>query len=195
MATSISYSSTAAGGKTLSKSITDINPNVSNEVAKTFTQKLNALTTNTLNGINRIDKTEIDPDIVYSPVEAYWGDSSSSLPTGVTIDGLTINVDNKSITETVVISLSFRIKNVTNADIVFNEMIVKNITTDGIYGSYMISFMDGTYPRTQLDIQYLKNSSTESLTTALTIPGGSVTYQGTTYYYAPFTLTVNQLGQ
>lgn len=65
MATSISYNSTASGDKTLSKSITDINPNIDNAVAKTFTQKLNALTTNTLSTINRIDKTEIDPDITY----------------------------------------------------------------------------------------------------------------------------------
>ena len=195
MATSISYSSTATGGKTLSKSITDINPDVSNEVAKTFTQKLNALTTNTLNGINRIDKTEIDPNVVYSPVEAYWSDDSSQIPTGVTINGFTVNINNASITETIVISIGFRIQSIENATIVFNEMTAKNITQDGIYGSYMLTYMAGTYPRTQLDIQYLKNTSTESLTTTFTIPGGSTTVGGTTYYYAPFTLTVNQLGQ
>ena len=195
MATSISYSSTATGGKTLSKSITDINPNVSNEVAKTFTQKLNALTTNTLSGINRIDKTEIDPDIVYSEVEAFNGDSTSPWPSAVTLDGLTINIDNKSITATTVIVVSFRIKGVENANIVFNEITAKNVTTDGIWGSYMIEYADGTYPYTKLDIQYLQNTETASLTTTFTIPGGSTTVGGTTYYYAPFTLTVNQLGQ
>lgn len=78
MATSISYSSTASGGKTLSKSITDINPNIDNAVAKTFTQKLNALTTNTLSTINRVDKTEIDPNITYYDIAITKNTAESS---------------------------------------------------------------------------------------------------------------------
>ena len=85
MATSISYSSTASGGKSLSKSITDINPNIDNAVAKTFTQKLNALTTNTLGSINRVDKTEIDPNITYYDI-AISKDTANSEGTHITWD-------------------------------------------------------------------------------------------------------------
>ncbi len=78
MATSISYSSTASGGKTLSKSVTAINPNIDNAVAKTFTQKLNALTTNTLSSINRVDKTEIDPNKTYYDITLTKNTTDSS---------------------------------------------------------------------------------------------------------------------
>lgn len=66
MATSITYGSTTTAGKSLSKSIADVNPNVSNGVIKEFTSRLNALTTNTLESINRVDKTTIDTDITYT---------------------------------------------------------------------------------------------------------------------------------
>lgn len=196
MATSLTLEQMTSTNTKKSRSITNINPDATNQQLINLATSLNALTTNTLKGINRVDKTEIDTDIVYSTVEAYWSDDGSQVPTGVTIDGLTININNASITETVVISIGFRIQGVTNANIVFNSMTVKNTTANGVYAAYSMSeYTDITNPRTQLDIQYLQNSSTGSETTTLTIPGGSTTVGSTTYYYATFTLTVNQIGQ
>lgn len=186
MATSISYSSTAAGGKTLSKSITDINPNVSNEVAKTFTQKLNALTTNTLNGINRIDKTEIDPDIVYTPVTAAWDTDPGS---HLVLDGLTVNFDNQETIDEAglffycngepinVTSFEFRPSDPANC-----RYFLGNFTnTDQ---STLISHIG-------LSIAAFTAAQTPAGKVEVICPGGNVTKDGTTYYYAPFTLTLN----
>lgn len=185
MATSISYSSTAAGGKTLSKSITDINPNVSNEVAKTFTQKLNALTTNTLSGINRIDKTEIDPDIVYTPVTAAW---DSNPGTHLTLDGLTVNFDNQA--------------NIDEAGLMFycngepiNVGSFEFRPSDPANNRYFLGNFANTDMSTQVTRIGLSIAAFMSQAPAgkvdVICPGGSVTKDGTTYYYAPFTLTLN----
>lgn len=179
MTTSISYSSTAAGGKTLSKSITDINPNVSNEVAKTFTQKLNALTTNTLNGINRIDKTEIDPDIVYTPVTATWVTDPGS---HLTLDGLTVNFDNQATIDEAglifycnEVAINLGSYEVRPSDPNNNRYFLGNYENDGGVGLSIAAYTE-IAPAGKVDV---------------ICPGGSVTKSGTTYYYAPFTLTLN----
>ena len=185
MATSISYSSTAAGGKTLSKSITDINPNVSNEVAKTFTQKLNALTTNTLNGINRIDKTEIDPDIVYTPVTAAWDTNPGS---HLVLDGLTVNFDNQANIDEAglmfycngepinVGSFEFRPSDPVNNRYFLGNFKITNTSTQVSHIGLSIAAFTAQVPAGKVEVIF---------------QGGNVTKSGTTYYYAPFTLTLN----
>lgn len=195
MATSLTMEQMTSTNTKKTRSITNINPDATDQQLVNLATTLNALTTNTLKGINRVDKTEIDPDVVYSQIEVYNADAEHpQLPSAVTIDGLTININNASVTENLELMFSFRIKNVTNADIVFDTVTAKNTVNEGIYASYLIEYMDGTYPRSQIEFYYMKNTSTESATTTFTFPGGSVTYQGTTYYYTPFTLTVNQIG-
>lgn len=186
MATFISYSSTAAGGKTLSKSITDINPNVSNEVAKTFTQKLNALTTNTLNGINRIDKTEIDPDIVYTPVVV----SLDKTYEHFTQDGNTFTFDNKeNVLDTCLLAKC------NNIVIPIGNFSVKNeVNTADAFFFYYYRNPSGLEGYT-LGISAYADSSTDAknATCTVTFPGGSVTNNGTTYYYASFTIKLIQI--
>lgn len=186
MATFISYSSTAAGGKTLSKSVTDINPNVSNEVAKTFTQKLNALTTNTLSGINRIDKTEIDPNVVYTPVVITLGTASEHL----TQDGNTFTFDNKED----VLDNYFVVK-CNNIVIPIGDFSVKNeVNTADAFFFYYYRSPSGLEGYT-LGISAYKDSRADAknATCTLTFPGGSVTKSGTTYYYASFTIKLIQI--
>jgi len=190
MATSITME-TSYSGKQSTRSITNVNPNANAEEISNFAKGLNDLTNNTLKTVNRIDKQEIDTDVVYSSVEAF-NPSSDPFPSTVTIDGLTVNIDNKSIAEEVDFVLSFRIQGITNATLVFDSMTVKNTAGNGVNASYSVS---GSAPRTQIEIFYYANQSGGAATTTFTIPGGNVTYSGTTYYYAPFTITVNQLGQ
>lgn len=47
-------------GKTLQKTITDVNPDASNEALLGFAQRLNALTTNVYGKTDRIDKLNVD---------------------------------------------------------------------------------------------------------------------------------------
>lgn len=56
--------STSAKGNSISKAITDINPSVGGDTLKTFTQKLNALTTNTYTKTECIDKRIVDSEEV-----------------------------------------------------------------------------------------------------------------------------------
>ena len=181
MATSISYSTTAAGGKTLSKSVTAINPKLSNEVAKTFTQKLNALTTNTLSGINRIDKTEIDPDIVYTPVTASWDINPG---THLTLDGLTVNFDNQ---ETIDEAGLLIFCNGAPVNIGTYEVRPSDPTSNRYW---LGNYYKGTTSHAGFSIgAYAENTPAGKV--EVICPGGSVTKDGTTYYYAPFTLTLN----
>lgn len=62
MDSSLIINSTDTTGKKLQKSITNLNPNITNATAKEFAQKLNALTTNTYNGAIRINKIDVDED-------------------------------------------------------------------------------------------------------------------------------------
>lgn len=62
MDSSLIINSTDTTGKKLQKSITNLNPNITNATAKEFAQKLNALTTNTYNGATRINKIDVDED-------------------------------------------------------------------------------------------------------------------------------------
>lgn len=63
--TSITMETTDQTLKKSTRSITNVNPNASTSDIKNFAQALNALTTNTLNQVNRIDKNEIDMSATY----------------------------------------------------------------------------------------------------------------------------------
>lgn len=58
--TSLIIKSTDQSGKTVNKTLTDVNPDCSNNVLKTLGQKINALTTNFYGNTTRIDKTDCD---------------------------------------------------------------------------------------------------------------------------------------
>lgn len=66
MATSITMETSTTAGKKSTRSITNVNPDATNSEIKNFVTGLNELTTNTLESVNRIDKTTIDTDITYT---------------------------------------------------------------------------------------------------------------------------------
>lgn len=85
---SLILTSTAAGtGKKLQKTITDINPNADGNALKGFTQKLNAMTTNTYVATDCIDKFNIDTEV--PPVDTRQTPtlSVSGVPSLATIKG------------------------------------------------------------------------------------------------------------
>ena len=90
MSTSITMNSTTQTGKQISRSITSVNPNATNSEISTFVKGLNALTTNTLGSINRVDKTEIDdtlPQLTVSITKEY--DNGNA----ITINGTTVTIE------------------------------------------------------------------------------------------------------
>lgn len=56
------YSTDASDGKKITTSVTYVNPNVSNNVLKTFAQQLNAFTTNTYSSTDRVETVNVDTD-------------------------------------------------------------------------------------------------------------------------------------
>lgn len=60
--TSLIIGATDSGGKTIQKTVTDVNPNATNEQLTTFGKMLNSLTNNTYQTTNRIDKTNCDTE-------------------------------------------------------------------------------------------------------------------------------------
>lgn len=184
MATSINYSSTASGGKTLSKSVTAINPNIDNAVAKTFTQKLNALTTNTLSTINRVDKTEIDPNITYYNVKLIFNVvDGQHITFDNTTNTLTIDAANIQQGEHEMVTLSMDLDTASQAHITNPIRII-----DWTFGNNpdLAIYADAT---NRLGIDFIKQKNTSD-TVTLTLAGGSFVAGSTTYYYSPVTITV-----
>lgn len=68
MSTAIIINSTTTGGKSVAKSVGDINPNASAADLKQLAQKITALTTNTYDSTVRVDKTEISDGTYYDIV-------------------------------------------------------------------------------------------------------------------------------
>ena len=63
MATSnLILNATDSFGKSIAKTITNLNPDVNSDTAKTFAQMLNGFTTNTYVSTNRVDKANVDTE-------------------------------------------------------------------------------------------------------------------------------------
>ena len=189
MATSITYGSTTTGGKSLSKSIADVNPNVSNSVIKEFTSRLNALTTNTLGSINRVDKTEIDPEVVYRDIDFNINISNSS--SGVQ-DGNTVTFpmsalpDTSDLSDMIYVNITPKVNNISfmPTDIVISGRI-------GVDGAY-INMDDTTINVTLGQPSYVEELTTDQ-TLTITVPLTATV--GTTVYHSnPVTFTFTVTG-
>ena len=67
MKRSVILNSTSAQGKKLQKSFTDVNPEATGQSLKTFSQKVNALTTATYNSTDMVDKYNLDTETPPNP--------------------------------------------------------------------------------------------------------------------------------
>ena len=184
MATSIVYSSTTTGGKSLSKSIADVNPDISNGTAKEFVNKLNALTTNTVDSISRVDKTDIPTDATYYDVAF----NITIDPTGKgSIDGNTVTFafselpNTADIVESISVAMTTKVNNISfmPTDIVLSG----GIGSDGSY-----TLMDTAH--IIVILQKPTDTPTTDQTLTVTVPPGSVTSGNNTYYYNAATVTI-----
>lgn len=186
MATSITYGSTTAGGKSLSKSIADVNPNVSNSVIKEFTSRLNALTTNTLESVNRVDKTAIDTHINYYDITATASWENDNGKGTVNGNSLAISkadiVDTNDTAEMTTANFSLKI----DGKAFYPESIIFNCP-EGLAGSSML-YTDGGSG--MFCAALLKSDNTKTETITLTVPSGKVTLSNKVYNYNALTVTV-----
>lgn len=66
---SLILTTNSQNGKKIQKTITDVNPNANSEAMLTFAQKLNALTTNTYERTDCVEKYNIDTEAAPSKIE------------------------------------------------------------------------------------------------------------------------------
>ena len=184
MATSITME-TSYSGKQSTRSITNVNPNATAADISTFVKGLNDLTNNTLKTVNRIDKTEIDTDVVYTPVTAAW---DSNPGTHLVLDGLTVNFDNQATIEEAGLMFYCNGEPVNVGSFEFRPSDPAN--NRYFLGNFSNTDMSTQITRTGLSIAAFTASAPAGKVEVI-CPGGNVTKSGTTYYYAPFTLTLN----
>lgn len=193
MATSITMETSTTAGKKSTRSITDVNPDATNADIKNFVTGLNALTTNTLESVNRVDKTKIDTDKTYTPVTMQLVDGQNHL----TADGLTITYDNQETVDEAAVWIycggttdSHRIK------INSFEWLAAETRADRFFIGYIKNTPkdESTRPTTWgLSVAAYKDDEAPAATQKIRIPGGSVTVDSNTYYYDTFEITLVQL--
>lgn len=184
MATSITLSQQVSSDTKKTRSITNINPDANNQQLVNLATALNGLTTNTLKAVNRIDKTEIDPNKTYPTFTIVYDTPVQ----GVTYsdDGFTVTVDSANYAEG---SAIMQIK-------------VDDYTFDlpADYGAVITKYYNGSVPifdpsandGTQWQIGYYKYTSTvQKGTSTITFPEGTVTDGTHTHTIPAFTVTVN----
>lgn len=187
MATSIVYSSTTTSGKSLSKSITDVNPDISNATAKEFVNKLNALTTNTVDTISRVDKTDIPADANYYDV-AFSIDIEPTT-SSATVDGNSVTIpltalpDTTDISDMISVIITPKVNNI--AFMPPNITMAGNIGPDGA-----LTCMDSTTVMVVLAKPTNAGEIAENQTLTITVPAGQFTSGNNTYHYNTATLTI-----
>lgn len=184
MATSITLSQQVSSDTKKTRSITNINPEATNQQLISLATALNALTTNTLNGINRVDKTEIDPNKTYPEFRVVY----MSTVQGVTFsnDGLTVTVDSTNFTE--------------DSTIIQIQVNSIQFYLPAEYGAVITKYYPGSVPifdpsaddgnHWQIGF-YRYNGNFQTGTATVTFPEGTVTNGTNTYTIPQFTITVN----
>lgn len=186
MATSLTLEQMTSTNTKKSRSITNINPAATDQQLVNLATALNDLTTNTLKGVNRVDKTEIDPNVVYTPVVVSLGVTSAHY----TQDGNTFTFDNK---ENVLDN--YLVAKCNNIVIPIGDFSIKNEvnTADAFFFYYYINPSGLEGYTLGISAYAAPSEYTKNATCTVTFPGGSVTKSGTTYYYASFTIKLIQL--
>ena len=163
MNTSLNLKMKSASDKDMSQAITYIDPNASNADLKGFAQGLVSLTTNTLQSISRIDKTDIDKN--YTTVTANRENSVT--------DGMQITVDGNNVTiaQSEIISKKFDVSS--------------NGESIGTMAIFCLNYTAGTLNITQLvDTQYvIKTKKSPSTFRAITIGRHQDSYDSYDEFY------------
>lgn len=88
--TSLIIKSTTQDGKTVNKTLTDVNPDCSNTVLKTLGQKINALTTNFYGNTTRVDKIDCDLESDSGKITPTLTLSVDTLPKATVLSGYSV---------------------------------------------------------------------------------------------------------
>lgn len=89
--TSLTMTTTSTAGKKSTKSITDVNPNASEGEMYQLATALNNVTTNTLTGVSRVDKTELT-NVTYNNWTIEYSGSHSALSWNAAAKTLTVDL-------------------------------------------------------------------------------------------------------
>lgn len=184
MATSITLSQQVSSDTKKTRSITNINPDATNQQLASLATALNGLTTNTLKGINRIDKTEIDPNKTYPTFKVTYLNPVQ----GVTFstDGFTVTVDSSNFAE--------------SSTIIQVQVGAYTFFLPADYGAVTTKYCPGSSPifdpsadnGTHWQIGFYKyDGNFQTGTSTVTFPEGTVTDGTNTYTIPQFTITIN----
>ena len=185
MATSITLSQQVSSDTKKTRSITNINPDASNQQLVNLATALNALTTNTLKDINRIDKTEIDPDITYYSVKFTVDTPDEHITFDDSTNTVTINAAGMQQDTEASIGLRMNIVNDGATIAITNKPRV----IDWAFGTNdAIAFYQMSGGRV-LGISYIKSTDAVSDQFTMTLAGGTFESNDTTYTYSPVTIT------
>lgn len=184
MATSITLSQQVSSDTKKTRSITNINPNANNQQLVNLATALNGLTTNTLKAVNRIDKTEIDPNKTYPTFKIVYDTTIQGVTSSA--DGLTVTVDSANYAEG---SLIIQIQ--VSGSICYIPADYGAVTVNYYNGAVAIFDMSADNG-THWQIGFFKYDGTiQKGTSTVTFPEGTVTDGTNTYTIPAFTITVN----
>jgi len=174
MATSITLSQKSQAGKDITRSITNIAPDASKGQISAFALALNHLTTNHLNQVNRIDKTEVDIletyyDITWA-VEYIVSESSTSADNYI-INGNTLTVKYNNIPASIDDCDNILIKPSIQGNVFVPEKLI-------ITPIYEFKF----YNQIKM-YSYKINGSTLPANMLMTIPEGRIIIGSNVYFY------------
>lgn len=186
MATSFTMSQVTQDDKTITRSITNINPEASDSQISAFAKGLNNLTTNRLGTVNRIDKKEIDtsetfadPTIMFETFE----DDNNAITTNQETKTITINATTAADTEPYVIA-TLRV----NGNTVSITKFITELITDTPHVS--VDLGAGTVSATEMTFAFFKGTAGQMAgALKVTIPAGSITIGTDVVKYNPVTIT------
>lgn len=186
MATSITMKQTTQQNKVLSRSITNVNPDANPAQISSFVKKLNALTTNILGSVDRIDKTEIDTDRTYYPLTFTYEFQSTGAGcwSQDPNDPNTFHANATTATMGDVVAFVFKVNGQQLP--LTNQPFTWTVSTS----SESAMFTAYTYKRNEFQLAIIAPDDYRNVenTTSIIIPDGKIIYNSTTYYYTGLTL-------
>lgn len=188
MATSITLSQQVSSNTKKTRSITNINPDANNQQLVNLATALNGLTTNTLKGVNRIDKTEIDPNKTYPEFKVTYIGTLTGVTTSA--DGFTVTVDSTNYAEDSLI-MQLQVGSTSSAPKCYLPADYGAVNVKYFNGSVAIFDMSADNG-THWQIGFFKyDGEVQKGTSTATFPEGTVTDGTNTYEIPAFTITVN----
>ena len=195
-ATSLTMSTTSTAGKKSTKSITDVNPNASEGEMYQLATALNNVTTNTLNSVSRVDKTEL-ANVTYNNWTIEYEAHSDALSWNVAAKTLTVDLSECEESTDTEENLSqahfwFSFNNVKAKRI--PKYIVETPTTeDATINTVIFDGWQWDGP-SEMRFVFTKETNTISDTAKIILPAGEYELMnGNTAYFNEIAITINYI--